>query len=135
MILLIWVSSKVRNFLRKCLRSTASPLCCQFPLIFHQSNLKETGTIVKSFSTTKLSVIRSEITCSLGNRLDNETCLECPKWALAQGSKCGKILVSARTGSENTEVVKDPTGLKNAISKLKIKTKNPNEPFCGMETF
>ena len=27
MILLIWVSSKVRNFLRKCLRSTASPLC------------------------------------------------------------------------------------------------------------
>ena len=27
MTLLIWVSSKVRNFLRKCLRSTASPLC------------------------------------------------------------------------------------------------------------
>ena len=27
MILLIWFSSKVRNLLRKCLRSTASPLC------------------------------------------------------------------------------------------------------------
>ena len=29
MILLIWFSSKVRNFLRKYLRSTASPLCCE----------------------------------------------------------------------------------------------------------
>ena len=27
MILLIWFASKVRNLLRKCLRSTASPLC------------------------------------------------------------------------------------------------------------
>ena len=27
MILLIWFSSKVRNLLRNCLRSTASPLC------------------------------------------------------------------------------------------------------------
>ena len=30
MILLIWFSSKVRNLLRKCLRSTASPMCINF---------------------------------------------------------------------------------------------------------
>ena len=30
MILLIWFSSKVRNLLRKCLRSTASPLCHEY---------------------------------------------------------------------------------------------------------
>ena len=38
MILLIWVSSKVRNILRKCLRSTASPLCQKLLLKFLGSN-------------------------------------------------------------------------------------------------
>ena len=34
LILFIWFSSKVRNLLRKCLRSTASPLCI---ICFHRS--------------------------------------------------------------------------------------------------
>ena len=33
----IWFYSKVRNFLRKCLRSTASPLCCNLLMILKRS--------------------------------------------------------------------------------------------------
>ena len=64
MILLIWVSSKVRNFLRKCLRSMASPLCqnivtgCSTQLINRSLRaFEEMNAIVDSTFSSPYSIV------------------------------------------------------------------------------